>query len=89
MLTSFSTLSRNRTLGYRMGKFGMTLEEALAATGEVVEGVATAKVAAKLCEKYKLDLPIFQNLAKLLEGEITPGEALENIMSRELRAELD
>jgi glycerol-3-phosphate dehydrogenase len=87
MLTSFSTLSRNRTLGYRMAKEGLTLEEALAASGEVVEGVATAKVAAKLCIKYNLDLPLFTNLALILEGKITPNEALDSVMSRPLKHE--
>ena len=82
MLTSFSTMSRNRTLGFRMAHDGMTLEEAVESLGQVAEGVATAKVAAALCKRYDLDLPIFGAMSEILEGRLTPKVALHALMSR-------
>ena len=48
-LSSFSALPRNRKLDYLAAKEGFTLEEALAACGEVAEDDVIVKVAAKLC----------------------------------------
>ena len=87
MLTSFSTLSRNRTLGYRMAKDGLTLEEAIASLGQVAEGVATARVAAALCKRHGLDLPIFGAMSEILDGRITPKDALRALMSRPAEGE--
>jgi len=86
MLTAFGTLSRNRTVGYRLGK-GEKLQDILLSMGEVAEGVSTAGVVVKLAEKYNLDLPIFRTVHQLLEGTITADEALDLVMDRPLKGE--
>ena len=87
MLTSTSSQSRNFTLGYRMASEGLTCEEAVERSGQVVEGVATAKVAAKLCQKYGLSLPLFMTMAEILEGKITPADAFDIVMTRQVGSE--
>ena len=83
--TCFGPLSRNRKFGYRLGK-GETMEEILASTTEVAEGVETSKALVNLirtkCKGYRLDLkfPILFGIASILEGTLTPEEGLKGIM---------
>lgn len=90
--TCFGPLSRNRAFGYRLGQ-GETMEEILASTTEVAEGVETSKAVVKLiqsrCKGYRLDLkfPILFGVANILEGKQTPSEGLEGLMSMPMRME--
>lgn len=86
MLTAFGSLSRNRMVGHRLGK-GEKLDDILKSMGEVAEGVPTAGVVVKLADKYNLDLPIFRTVHQLLEGTISPDEALDLVMDRPLKGE--
>lgn len=84
--TCFGPLSRNRKFGYRLGK-GETVEEILASTTEVAEGVETAKALVRLIRTklkgYRLDLkfPILFGIADILEGNLTPEDGLKGIMN--------
>ena len=90
--TCFGPLSRNRKFGYRLGK-GETMEEILASTSEVAEGVDTALAVVRLIEKeckgYRLDLkyPILFGIARILEGKSTPLEGLELLMNMPMQME--
>jgi len=90
--TCFGPLSRNRQVGMRLGR-GETLEEILASSSEVAEGVATSRAITKLVEKrvkgYRRDLkyPILFGVAAILDGKITPREGLERLMEMPLRVE--
>eukprot|EP00558_Chaetoceros_sp_UNC1202_P006707 CAMPEP_0197254606 /NCGR_PEP_ID=MMETSP1429-20130617/69190_1 /TAXON_ID=49237 /ORGANISM="Chaetoceros sp., Strain UNC1202" /LENGTH=422 /DNA_ID=CAMNT_0042717643 /DNA_START=66 /DNA_END=1334 /DNA_ORIENTATION=+ len=90
--TCFGPLSRNRKFGYRLGK-GETMEEILASTTEVAEGVETSKALVKMikarCGGYRLDLkyPILFGVANILEGKQTPGEGLKGLMNMPMRME--
>jgi glycerol-3-phosphate dehydrogenase (NAD(P)+) len=53
----------------------------------VAEGVPTASVAAALCKKHDLDLPIFRTVELLLSGKITTEEAHMHLMGRPIKAE--
>ena len=63
------------------------MEEILASTTEVAEGVETSKALVNLirtkCKGYRLDLkfPILFGIASILEGTLTPEEGLKGIMS--------
>ena len=90
--TCFGPLSRNRKFGYRLGK-GETMDEILASTTEVAEGVDTA-IALKAmilnqCKGYRLDLkyPILFGVADILEGKQTPIEGLKGLMTMPMRKE--
>ena len=90
--TCFGPLSRNRAFGYRLGK-GETMEEILASTSEVAEGVETSKALVNLikkkCKGYRLDLkyPILFGVADILEGKTTPMEGLQGLMSMPMQME--
>ncbi|EME30216.1 glycerol-3-phosphate dehydrogenase (NAD(P)+) isoform 1 [Galdieria sulphuraria] len=87
-LTCFGPLSRNRTVGYRLGK-GESLNEILTTSQEVAEGVATAKAVvewlpAVLNTTYTRALvrfPILLSVAPILEGKLTPEEGMQQLMA--------
>eukprot|EP01116_Phalansterium_solitarium_P012220 TRINITY_DN2829_c0_g1_i1.p1 TRINITY_DN2829_c0_g1~~TRINITY_DN2829_c0_g1_i1.p1 ORF type:complete len:360 (-),score=95.28 TRINITY_DN2829_c0_g1_i1:348-1358(-) len=86
MLTCYGALSRNRTVGKRLGS-GETLEAITESMSETAEGVATSPAAARLAEQYGLDLPIVRTMADIIEGRKTPQDAMNYLMSRPLRPE--
>lgn len=86
-LTCAGDLSRNRTVGLRLGR-GEPLEEILVSMTAVAEGVSTAPAAVGLAEKFGVEMPICRETrAVLFEGR-KPQDALRALMSRPLKAEL-
>lgn len=82
IVTCASVHSRNRKAGYLIGK-GMSMQEAMDEVKMVVEGVYSAKAAAKLSEKYNVPMPIVNEVnAVLFEGK-SPAEAVNDLMQRE------
>ncbi|HAK60244.1 MAG TPA: NAD(P)H-dependent glycerol-3-phosphate dehydrogenase [Nitrospiraceae bacterium] len=86
VLTCTGSLSRNRTLGERLGK-GEKLDEILAATKTVAEGVKTAKAALDLAKKYSVEMPIVEGVYQLLYKGKKPKQAVQELMGRELKGE--
>ncbi len=86
VLTCTGGLSRNRTLGQRLGR-GERLEDILGASREVVEGVRTAPAAARLAEQLGVEMPITDAVTKLLAGDSEPKTLLRELMLRELKEE--
>lgn len=86
MATCYSPLSRNHRFGERLAA-GDTPEQALAAAGGVVEGAATAPVALALAARHGLELPIAEQVNAVIAGERSVNDALEALLSRDLRAE--
>ena len=80
MLTCFGSLSRNRTVGVRLGE-GETLQHILDTSLEVAEGVPTTTAALKLLQKHGLNLPIMTTVAAVLHSEVTPVEAVSQLMA--------
>jgi len=79
VLTCFGSLSRNQTVGLRLGA-GETIAAITASMSEVAEGVATTPAAARLAQECGIDAPIIQTVDKLLKGSITCDKALELLM---------
>ncbi|MBL8745638.1 MAG: NAD(P)-dependent glycerol-3-phosphate dehydrogenase [Phycisphaerae bacterium] len=84
--TCFSPEGRNRTLGEALGK-GEKLEHFLARTESVVEGVTTVTAVMELARKYRVEMPIAEAVHSVLYGGVDPLEAIQKLMSRELKAE--
>ncbi|ARO15623.1 glycerol-3-phosphate dehydrogenase (NAD(P)+) [Ketogulonicigenium robustum] len=81
VLTCTSDLSRN----YR---FGLALGQGRAPdSGVTVEGVATADAAHRLAQKLGIDMPITAAVAQLARGEITPADAMQDLLARPLKEE--
>lgn len=86
MVTCSTNLSRNRRCGLFIG-LGLTPEEAVERVGSTVEGFYTAKAAKKLADKLGVDMPITEVTFKVLDGKITPDEALDLLMLRDKKEE--
>ena len=88
VLTCNSPQSRNFTFGRHIGE-GRSVAEALAATGGTVEGVYTAAVLAKdvATAKRKIDMPIALAVHRIVSGEHTVEQAIEDLADRPQKAE--
>ena len=86
VLTCTGDLSRNRTVGVELGK-GRKLAEIIASTRMVAEGVKTTKATVALAAKHHVDMPITQQVNRILEGEVSPREAIRQLMERSLKEE--
>jgi len=86
ILTCTGSLSRNRTLGIELGQ-GKTLEQALAGKLTVAEGVFTARAAVELGRRTGVELPIAQEVERILFEGKTPARAARDLMEREPKAE--
>jgi len=84
--TAMSRHSRNRRLGEAIGK-GMTLEEALASTKMVVEGVGTAHAAVDLARRHGIELPIAEQVRAILYEGKSATTAIRELLKRDLKAE--
>ena len=79
MLTCYGDLSRNRTVGLRLGR-GEALQDILASSSQVAEGVATAGTVAALARRYRVSLPVLTAVAQVLAGNLDAAEAVAEIM---------
>lgn len=82
----FSPEGRNRSLGEALGR-GERLEDALANTTSVIEGVATAKSVVELARRHGVEMPIAQAVHAVLFEGVDPIEAITGLMRREVKAE--
>jgi glycerol-3-phosphate dehydrogenase (NAD(P)+) len=86
VLTCTGDLSRNRRLGLALGR-GVPLREAVAEIGQVVESVETVDTIMRLAQRHGLDLPIAHGVQRVLHEEMTPAEALRQLLARERKPE--
>ena len=85
--TCMSPHSRNRSFGEEIGK-GKTLKDVLNNTEMVVEGVTTAKSAYMLALKNKVEMPITENIYEVVYKNKKPKDAVKELMTRSLKAEV-
>lgn len=86
IVTCASVHSRNRKAGYLMGK-GYTMEEAMDEVKMVVEGVYSAKAAKSLAEKYQVEMPIIEEVNKVLFENKPAADAVRDLMIRDKKVE--
>jgi glycerol-3-phosphate dehydrogenase (NAD(P)+) len=86
VLTCSGELSRNRTVGFELGR-GKQLPEVLAGLGHVAEGVITAESAYHLAERLSVDLPITSEVYSVLYQGKPVAQAVRDLLSRPLRKE--
>ncbi|KAJ6433848.1 hypothetical protein OIU84_017533 [Salix udensis] len=80
MLTCFVNLSRNRTVGVRLGS-GEKLDDILSSMNQVAEGVSTAGAVIALAQKYNVKMPVLTAVARIIDNELTPKKAVLELMS--------
>lgn len=86
VLTATGELSRNRQVGLQLAQ-GRSLPEVLGALGHVAEGVHSAAMVLARARSLGVEMPISAAVVTVLEGRLTPAEALAALMRREARAE--
>lgn len=87
IVTCASMHSRNRRAGILIGQ-GKTYEEAMAEVQMVVEGVYSAKAAMELADKYKVHLPIIEQVNKVLFEGKSAALAVKELMLRDKKEEI-
>lgn len=86
VVTCASMHSRNRRAGILIGQ-GMTAEEATKEVKMVVEGINSAKAALEVAKKYDVEMPIVEQVNKILFENKPVGEAVRDLMLRDSKPE--
>ncbi len=86
VLTCTGKLSRNRYVGYELGK-GKSLTEIVSSMKMVAEGITTTFSARQLAIREKVEMPISEQVYQVLYANKEPEKALQDLMSRELKEE--
>lgn len=86
--TCSSKHSRNRYVGFELGR-GRRLGEITTSMKTVAEGVNTTRAARELCRREAVEMPITGEIYRVLFEGKPPGAALEALMKREGKAEIE
>ena len=87
VLTATGDLSRNRRVGMLLAE-GKTLPQAVESLGHVAEGVYSARTVAQRAAALGVDMPITRAVVALLDGQLTPADAVVTLMGRGPASEL-
>jgi glycerol-3-phosphate dehydrogenase (NAD(P)+) len=86
VLTCTGALSRNRMVGIELGR-GRKLKEILQSMNQVAEGVLTTQAVVALAEKQGIEMPITIQVHRVLQGLVSPRDAIRELMDRSLKNE--
>jgi len=84
--TCSSSKSRNHHVGFQLGR-GKSLEQIISEMNEVAEGVKTTKVVKELAEEYNVDMPITEEIYKVLYEGNTVNEAFKGLLQYDVGSE--
>jgi glycerol-3-phosphate dehydrogenase (NAD(P)+) len=86
VLTCTDDQSRNRRLGLALGR-GQTPGSAAQEIGHTVEGIATAGVVLQVARSHRVEMPICEQVCRVLAGELDPRAAVTELLRRERKME--
>jgi glycerol-3-phosphate dehydrogenase (NAD(P)+) len=86
ILTATGDLSRNRRVGLELAR-GKPLEAILRDLGHIAEGVRSAREVARLAAEHGVDMPVSEAVNAVLDGKLSPAEAVDRLLSREPKKE--
>src|ERR1035437_514958 len=86
VLTCTGDLSRNRTVGVELAR-GRKLEEIVSSMKMVAEGVKTTDAAVDLAKRHAVEMPIAEQMYRMLHAGSSPREAIRQLMERSLKEE--
>ena len=81
VLTATGDLSRNRRVGLLLAQ-GLSLSQAVDSLGHVAEGVYSARTVVQRAAKLGVDMPIAGAVVALLDGQLSPSDAVRALMER-------
>jgi len=85
--TCSSPLSRNHFVGQELAK-GRPLAEITASMINVAEGISTTVAARRMAREYGVDMPITEQVYRVLFEWLDVTEAVATLMGRELKSEM-
>lgn len=86
VLTCTDTLSRNHTVGFRLGR-GEKLNDILSGMIMVAEGITTSESAHELSRRYNIEMPIVAQVYEVIYEGKDPLSAVRDLMTRSLKPE--
>lgn len=86
VLTCTDDQSRNRRMGLALAS-GKSVDETAAQIGQVVEGVYAAKAVHEVAKRERCDMPICEQVYRILYEDAAPGDAVTSLMSRSIKSE--
>ena len=86
VLTCTDDQSRNRRLGLALAR-GASLDKARHEIGQAVEGIRTAGAVIQLAARYGVEMPISEQVERVLHGKLTPEQAVRKLLERGRKAE--
>jgi glycerol-3-phosphate dehydrogenase (NAD(P)+) len=85
--TCISRQSRNRYVGEQLGK-GRTIDDIVAEMKMVAEGVKTSKVVVEVAARYRVEMPIAEEVYRVIHEGRPATEAYRGLLRRDTRSEL-
>lgn len=89
VLTCTDDLSRNRRFGLQLAQSPGNASQIMASIGQVVEGVKAVQAVKRIADRYDLDLPIMEQVYRIVNNECDPQEAAQELMARDGRSEAE
>lgn len=86
VLTCTGNLSRNRTVGLKLGQ-GRKIEEIVSEMNMVAEGVKTTKSGYELARRMGIEMPILEQVHAIIYEGKNCSDAVRDLLKRELKAE--
>ncbi|MEK7991605.1 MAG: NAD(P)H-dependent glycerol-3-phosphate dehydrogenase [Thiotrichaceae bacterium] len=87
VLTCTDNQSRNRRFGFALAQAEKSHDEILTEIGQVVEGIHAAREVQHLAQKYQVEMPIVDHVQQVLTQQMTPKQAVQSLLSREVKTE--
>ncbi|MET0281170.1 MAG: NAD(P)H-dependent glycerol-3-phosphate dehydrogenase [Steroidobacteraceae bacterium] len=88
VLTCTDDQSRNRRCGLALAR-GLSVDQAMAEIGQVVEGYHAARVLREVARRLQLDLPVCESICRILFDGASGREVVRELMARPPQAEFD
>jgi glycerol-3-phosphate dehydrogenase (NAD(P)+) len=88
VLTCTDNQSRNRRFGLAFAA-GKSAAQAQMEIGQVVEGIAASRAVMEVATRHQVDMPICQQVFRMLHEGLPPQEAVKQLMSRNIKAEAE
>lgn len=86
-VTAFGKYSRNRQFGIKLGE-GVSFKQANIDINMVIEGVNATKIVTEISKKYKINMPIVDQVYSILFNNKNPKLAINELMDRKLKDEM-
>lgn len=86
ILSATNNQSRNRRFGLLIGK-GVSIKEAEQSIQQVVEGAHNAEQLYQLASSHHVEMPIVFAVNRVLKGEVSPQEAVDQLLMRSPKQE--